>query len=41
VASFYPQNKYDTKIAAIIPAKSAINPTVTAYLVFRIPTEPK
>ena len=37
----YPKNKQQTKIAAIIPIKSANNPATMAYLVFLIPTEPK
>jgi len=36
----YPKKVYAQKIAAITPAKSAINPQVTVYRVLRILTEP-
>ena len=37
----YPQNKYATRIAAMMPAKSAASPQTTACRVRLMPTEPK
>jgi hypothetical protein len=41
MAGFYPKNKYEMKMAAITPARSAISPAGIAYRDFLIPTEPK
>ncbi len=37
----YPQKKYDTRIAAVTPAKSAANPQTTAWRLRLMPTAPK
>jgi len=39
--SFQAKKRYAIKIAVILPTISAINPHITAYLEFFIPTDPK